>query len=176
MSKIGKKPITLENGVKATLIDGRCYLESSKGKLDYKIDSGLHCAIEDGKITLELKSSDKHAKAMWGTTRALLANAVQGLHKPWVKILELKGIGYKVSVSGKTLTLAIGYTPFKHTVADDVDVSCPNQTQIALSCINRERVGLAAAQIRDYKKPDSYQGYGIRYLGEIVKTKSAAKK
>lgn len=166
----------LEPGVKAIVSDGRCYLESSKGKLDYKIDSGLECTVADNKIALKLMSTDKHAKAMWGTTRALLANAAQGLHKPWSKTLELKGIGYKVALSDKTLTLSIGFTPFKHVVPSDIDISCPNQTQIALSSINRERVGQAAAEIRSYKKPDAYQGYGIRYLGEVVKTKTAAKK
>lgn len=176
MSKIGSKVIVLEKGVTAILKDGRCYLESSKGKLDYPIDTGLECKIEDNKISLELKSGSKHSKAMWGTTRALLANAAVGLYKPWVKTLELKGIGYKVKLNGKTLNLSIGYTPFDHVVPADVEVTCPVPTQIVLSGIDKERIGLVASQIRAHKEPDAYKGYGIRYLGENIKLKAVSKK
>lgn len=176
MSRIGKKPIILEGGVKAKLEKGVCYLESSSGKMSVPIEGDLECQIVDNTITIELKGSSKHAKAMWGTTRALLANAAAGLHKPFVRTLDLKGIGYKAKVDGKRLNLALGFTPFDVYIPEDVTVTCPTQTQIVVSGINKQRVGLVASEIRAHKKPGAYHGEGVRYSDEKVVLKSVSKK
>lgn len=176
MSRIGKKPIILESGVKAVLKDSICHLESSHGKISVPVNADLECAIEGNEINIILKGSSKHARAMWGTTRALIANAAAGLHQPFVRKLDLKGIGYKAKVDGKKLNLALGFTPFDVIIPDDVQVACPVPTQIVVTGINKQRVGLVSSEIRAYKKPGAYHGEGVRYSDERVVLKTVSKK
>jgi len=176
MSRIGKKPIKLESGVKAELKNGVCTLESSNGKISVPVCADLECEITGDIINLSLKGTSKHAKAMWGTVRALLANAATGLHKPFSRTLDLKGIGYKAKIEGNKLNLALGFTPFDMIIPADVKVVCPTATQIVVSGIDKQRVGLVASEIRAKKKPGAYHGEGIRYSDEKVILKAAAKK
>lgn len=176
MSKIGKQPIAITSGIEASIKDGICTLKSTLGELSYPIHNNLNCKLEDNQIFIEKLGTSKFAKQMWGTTRALLANAIKGLSTPWEIRLEVRGIGYKVKIENDKLHFAIGRTPFYHQVAKDVKFSCPTATQIVLSSSDKQRVGQEASIIKSYKKPDLYKGYGIREIGEKVRIKQVTKK
>lgn len=162
MSRIGNKPVPLNSAVNAVLDKSVLTLKSTLGEIAIPIDSRLNCVISSDQIAIECNNKD--ARAIWGTVRALVANAVRGLVEPWSVTVEMHGVGYKVKQSGNTLTLHAGMTPIEHQVSSHVKVNCPTATQIVLTCYNKEWVGQAAADIIAYRKPDKYKGYGFKRI------------
>jgi len=169
MSRIGKKPIPLPSGVKITVGD-RLEVTGPKGTLSVPIPAGI--SVEQGPGKLEIKrSGDEHA-ALHGLTRALAANAVQGVSGGFVRELDIVGIGYRADVKGKVATFTLGYS---HTIEfllpDGVDLKIDKQTHLVLSGHDRQLLGQVAANIRALRKPDPYKNKGIRYTGEALRKK-----
>src|SRR5689334_24904944 len=169
MSRIGKKPIPLPNGVKIA-IGEQLEVTGPKGKLTVPIPAGI--SIEQGKGTLDIKrASDDHA-ALHGLTRALAANAVQGVSSGFTRELDIVGIGYRADVKGKIATFTLGYShPIELLLPDGVDLKIDKQTHLVLSGHDRQLVGQVAANIRALRKPDPYKNKGIRYKGELLRKK-----
>ena len=169
MSRIGKKPIPLPSGVKVA-IGEQLEVTGPKGKLTVPIPAGI--TIEQGSGKLEIKrASDDHA-ALHGLTRALAANAVQGVSGGFTRELDIVGIGYRADVKGKIATFTLGYShPIEFLLPDGVDMKIDKQTHLVLSGHDRQLLGQVAANIRALRKPDPYKNKGIRYTGEVLRKK-----
>jgi large subunit ribosomal protein L6 len=169
MSRIGKKPIPLPSGVKVKIGD-QLEVQGPKGKLLVPIPRGIQVVQADGKLELK-RDSDDHA-ALHGLTRALAANAVQGVSGGFVRELDIVGIGYRADVKGKVATFTLGYShAIEFLLPEGVDMKIDKQTHLVLSGHDRQLLGQVAANIRALRKPDPYKNKGIRYTGEALRKK-----
>jgi large subunit ribosomal protein L6 len=169
MSRIGRKPIPLPKGVKVQ-IGEQLEVTGPKGKLSVPIPPGISIEETDGRLDVK-RSGDEHA-ALHGLTRALAANAVQGVSTGFVKELDIVGIGYRADVKGKVATFTLGYShPIEVLLPDSVDLRIDKQTHLVLSGHDRQMLGQVAANIRALRKPDPYKNKGIRYTGEALRKK-----
>jgi large subunit ribosomal protein L6 len=169
MSRIGKKPIPLPKGVKVS-VGERLEVAGPKGTLTVPIPSGITVEQADGRLELK-RASDEHA-ALHGLTRALAANAVQGVSTGFTKELDIVGIGYRADVKGKIATFTLGYShPIEVLLPDGIDLKIDKQTHLVLSGHDRQLLGQVAANIRALRKPDPYKNKGVRYTGEALRKK-----
>ena len=169
MSRIGKKPIPLPNGVKIT-VGEELEVTGPKGKLKVPIPAGITFEQADGKLEVK-RSGDEHA-AIHGLTRALTANAVQGVSDGFTRELDIVGIGYRADVKGKVVTFTLGYShPIEMLLPEGVDIKIDKQTHLVLSGHDRQLLGQVAANMRALRKPDPYKNKGVRYTGEALRKK-----
>jgi len=169
MSRIGKKPIPLPSGVKVQ-IGEQLEVIGPKGKLTVPIPPGITIEQADGRLELK-RASDGHA-ALHGLTRALAANAVQGVSGGFTRELDIVGIGYRADVKGKIATFTLGYShPIELLLPEGVDLKIDKQTHLVLTGYDRQMLGQVAANIRALRKPDPYKNKGIRYTGEALRKK-----
>ncbi len=169
MSRIGKKPVPLPSGVKVQ-IGERLEVTGPKGKLTVPIPPGIHVSQADGK--LEIKRDNDEQAALHGLTRALTANAVQGVSAGFTRELDIVGIGYRADVKGKVATFTLGYShPIEFLLPDGVDLRIDKQTHLVLTGYDRQLLGQVAANIRALRKPDPYKNKGVRYTGESLRKK-----
>jgi len=169
MSRIGKKPIPLPGGVKIK-VGEQLEVTGPKGKLTVPIPEGITFEQVDGKLEVK-RASDEHA-AVHGLTRALAANAVQGVSAGFVRELDIVGIGYRADVKGKIATFTLGYShPIEVLLPEGVDLKIDKQTHLVLAGHDRQLLGQVAANIRALRKPDPYKNKGIRYTGEVLRKK-----
>ncbi|XOB40426.1 MAG: 50S ribosomal protein L6 [Candidatus Nealsonbacteria bacterium] len=175
MSRIGKKPIEIPEGVEVKIENGKVTIKGPKGELFWGVRPEIGVEVKEGKIFVLPKVSTKKTKAFWGLTRALLANMVKGVVEGYQKKLEIRGLGYKAKLEGEDLVLQVGFThPVKLKIPEDIKILVEKNI-ITVSGINKERVGLIASKIRKVKRPEPYKGKGIRYLGEQVRRKAGKK-
>ena len=169
MSRIGKKPIVLPAGVKVQIGD-RLEVTGPKGKLTVPIPEGISVVQAAGK--LEVRRATDDCAALHGLTRALAANAVQGVSAGFTRELDIMGVGYRAAVSGNVATFTLGYShPIEVLLPDGVDLRIDKQTHLVLSGHDRQLLGQVAANIRSLRKPDPYKNKGIRYTGEALRKK-----
>ncbi|MBV9611084.1 MAG: 50S ribosomal protein L6 [Acidobacteriaceae bacterium] len=170
MSRVGKKPIPLPQGVKVT-IGERLEVQGPKGKLSVPVPAGVR--IEQKNNHLEVVRDDDQFAALHGLTRALAANAVQGVSTGFTRELDIVGTGYRADVKGKVATFTLGYShPIELLLPDGVDLKIDKQTHLVLSGYDRQVVGQIAAQIRALRPPDPYKNKGVRYTGEPLRKKA----
>ncbi|MGA2592886.1 MAG: 50S ribosomal protein L6 [Bryobacteraceae bacterium] len=169
MSRIGKKPIPLPKGVKIQ-IGEQLEVTGPKGTLTVPIPAGVHVKQTDGRLDL-VRDSDQQS-ALHGLTRALAANAVQGVSTGFTRELDIVGIGYRADIKGKVATFTLGYShPIEVLLPDGVDLKIDKQTHLVLSGHDKQMLGQVAANIRALRKPDPYKNKGIRYTGEQLRKK-----
>src|ERR1035438_6878170 len=169
MSRIGRKPIPLPKGVKVQ-IGEQLEVTGPKGKLLLPIPPGI--TFEQTAGRLDVKRAGDEQAALHGLTRALAANAVQGVSSGFVKELDIVGIGYRADVKGKVATFTLGYShPIEVLLPDSVDLKIDKQTHLVLSGHDRQMLGQVAANIRALRKPDPYKNKGVRYTGEVLRKK-----
>jgi large subunit ribosomal protein L6 len=169
MSRVGKKPIPLPKGVKVQIGD-ELHVEGPKGKLTVPIPAGIKIQQNDGELELVRESDDR--APLHGLTRALAANAVQGVSTGFTKELDIVGVGYRADVKGKVATFTLGYShPIEVLLPEGVDLKIDKQTHLVLSGYDRQMLGQVAANIRALRKPDPYKNKGIRYTGEVLRKK-----
>ena len=173
MSSIGNKAITIPEGVEVTVSSGNeVTVKGPKGTLTRQFSPILTIEVKDGVCTVSRPNDEKTTKQLHGTTRALIHNMVEGCHQEFTRSLEIVGIGYRAAVSGKKLTLNVGFShPVEFEIEDGLKVECPSATEIKISGIDKQRVGEFAANVIDTKKPEPYKGKGIKYKGEHVRRK-----
>ncbi len=175
MSKIGKKLISIPDGVEVKIADGRLEVKGKLGALSLLILDKITAELKDKTLVFSASGEGKQARANWGTMRALAQNAVIGVSEGYVKYLELEGIGFKASLEGKTLVLNIGFThPVKFTPPEGIALAI-EKSSIKISGIDKAMVGEVAAQIRELRKPEPYKGTGIKYRGEVIARKEGKK-
>jgi large subunit ribosomal protein L6 len=168
MSRIGKKPIEIPPGVQVKIEGNRVYVEGPKGKLSKEFRPEIGVEIKEGKILVFPQKSSKITKALWGTTRQLIFNMIEGVTKGYEKKLEIEGLGYKATLEGKNLVLRVGYShPVIITPPEGVIISV-DKNIITVSGIDKELVGQVAANIKKVKPAEPYKGKGIKYLGEKI--------
>jgi large subunit ribosomal protein L6 len=169
MSRVGKKPIPVPSGVKIQIGD-QLKVQGPKGTLEVPVPAGIRVQQSDGKLEL-IRESDAYA-ALHGLTRALLANAVQGVSTGFTRELDIVGIGFKADVKGKLATFTLGYShPIEVLLPDGVDLKIDKATHLVLSGYDKQVLGQVAANIRALRKPDPYKNKGVRYTGEVLKKK-----
>jgi len=186
MSRIGSKAITIPEGVELSVNGQDVKAKGKLGELDLRIHDEVSIKIEDvanddGKtqkvVTLEPKSKSRFAQQIWPTMRTLVNNIVIGVSEGYSKKLEIKGVGYRGNLQGKTLVLALGFShEVRYEVPEGVTLKMDGQTNIEISGIDKQKVGQVAAKIREFKKPEPYKGKGIRYADEYVIRKEGKKK
>ena len=173
MSRIGKLPVDVPSGVTCRMADGRFFAKGPKGEQSEPIHADMQVSIETGAVTINRPSDQKRHRSLHGLSRTLIANAVHGVVQGFSKKLEIKGVGYKAEVKGKTLVLNVGYSnPVEYPIPDGIEIKTESPTLMTVSGISKQRVGQVAAEIRRFRKPEPYKGKGIRYFGEVVKQKA----
>lgn len=169
MSRIGKMPIPVPTGVKIDIKGQDIKVTGSKGSLNRTIHSGISIALKDNEILVSGGDNDKKVNAFRGLMRSLVNNMVLGVTEGFKKVLVIEGVGYRANISGKTLSLSVGYSnPVDFTLPDSVSGSVDNNTKITLESIDKEILGMTASQIRSIRKPEPYKGKGIRYEDEHI--------
>jgi large subunit ribosomal protein L6 len=177
MSRIGKKPIEIPSGVTLTLDGQTVSVKGPKGQLAWTVAEEVEIKQEDGALTLSPRDESQRARAMWGLSRSLVANMVEGVTKGYEETLELVGVGYRAAMKGNALSLQLG---FSHDVdikaPEGISFAVPKQTEIKISGIDKQLVGETTARIRRIRPPEPYKGKGVRYAGEQVRRKEGKKK
>ncbi len=172
MSRIGKKPVAVPAGVKASVQGQNISLQGPKGKLDLSVHPRLKVSVKDNQIAVERPSDVRTDRALHGLTRSLIQNMVLGVTQGYLKELEIVGVGFKAQVKGKILNLSLGYThPIDFNIPEGIEIKCPNPTRIAVTGTNKQQVGQVAAEIRGFFEPEPYKGKGIHYVGEVIRRK-----
>jgi large subunit ribosomal protein L6 len=177
MSRIGKNPVAIPQGVDVQIAGDVLTAKGKIGTLKTNLSSEVTTTVEDGKVWVKPNSETKRARALWGTTRAIVNNMVAGVSKGFEKSLEINGVGYRAAVQGKILNLQLGYShDVQFPIPDDVKIVCEKPTSIKVTGADRQRVGQVAAVIRGYRKPEPYKGKGIKYSTETIRRKEGKKK
>jgi large subunit ribosomal protein L6 len=177
MSRIGKKPVALVNGVSANISGQTIEVKGPKGTRSFTAGDNVTLAIENETITVTPRGTSKIARQQWGMSRSMIANLVTGVTTGFRKEMEIQGVGYRAAMNGTNLKLSLGYShEVNFEVPAGVTVSSPKQTEIIVEGIDQQLVGQVAANIREWKKPEPYKGKGIRYKGEFVFRKEGKKK
>lgn len=173
MSRIGRKPIEIPKGVSITKNGVSIKVKGPKGELESKLHSNIGIEIKDNEVIVTRPDDTKENKALHGLTRALIQNMVDGVVNAYTKTLDVIGVGYRAELKGKNLLLSIGYShPVYFIPPDGVTIQTPAQTQIVVSGIDKQLVGLVAAKIRSIRKPEPYKGKGIKYSDEQIQRKA----
>lgn len=172
MSRIGLKPIDIPNGVTVTVNGNVVTVKGSKGELTRSFHQDMKISVEDNKVIVSRPSDEKEHRSLHGTTRSLINNMIQGVTNGFARELELVGVGYRASKSGKKLVLNVGYShPVEIVPEEGIEIDVPSNTEIVVKGIDKERVGAVASNIRSVRTPEPYKGKGIRYKGEYVRRK-----
>lgn len=178
MSRVGKYPVIVPDGVNVTVEGGNILVKGKNGELSchYDVDH-VDVALDGGKVVVSPKAETKEARALWGTTRANVNTLVKGVTEGFKKDLELVGVGYKARVEGSKLIMSLG---FSHDVVVEtpkgLKITCASPTQISIFGADKQLVGQTASEIRNWRKPEPYKGKGIKYVGEYVRRKEGKKK
>ena len=177
MSRIGKKPVPLPQGVTATVSGQTVTAKGPKGELKFVVNDEVLVKFEDNQIAVEPRDQTKSARSKWGMSRTQIVNILQGVKDGFEKKLEISGVGYRAAMQGKNLQLALG---FSHDVVyqtpQGITISVPKPTEITVSGIDKQQVGQVAAEIREYRGPEPYKGKGVKYAGEKIVRKEGKKK
>jgi len=172
MSRIGKSPITLPEGVTVDIQADQLMVKGPKGELASAVPDGISFAVEDGVLVAKRADDQKRTRGFHGLARALAYNAVQGVTVGFKRELEIQGVGYRAQMQGKKLTMQLGFShSVEFAVPEGLKVTTPDQTHIVIEGNDKQQVGEIAAQIRRFRPPDAYKGKGIRYSDEVVRTK-----
>lgn len=173
MSRIGKNPVSIPEGV-AVEVEGRTVtVKGPKGEVSQEIPRNIGVTVDDGQVRVERPSDQARDKAMHGLARTLVANMVEGVTQGFSKRLEIVGVGYRAEAGGRTLRLSLGFShPIEYPVPDGVEIVTPSPTAIEVRGADKQMVGQVAAEIRAFRKAEPYKGKGIRYEGEQVRRKA----
>jgi large subunit ribosomal protein L6 len=177
MSRIGKHAVDVPSGVTVGIEGQAIRVKGKLGELSITLPPEIELALNDNKVTVQPRSQEQRARAMWGMSRSLVQNMVTGVTTGFTTRLDISGVGYRAAVDGKILTLQLGYShDIKYAVPDDVKIVCESPTSITVSGAHKQRVGQIAAEIRSFRKPEPYKGKGIRYSDETILRKEGKKK
>jgi large subunit ribosomal protein L6 len=172
MSRIGRQPIIIPEGVEVTIADNLVTVKGPKGELTGKILKGLEVAKNDNQVIVTQKTINPDTQKQFGLQRTLINNMVVGVSEGFTKELEINGVGFRAQMKGKTLEMSLGFShPIEYNAPEGVEVSV-NQNIITVTGYDKQKVGATAANIRMFKKPEPYKGKGIKYVGEHIRRKA----
>ncbi len=177
MSRVGKNPVQVPESVSCVLAESILSVKGKLGELSLALAPEVSVAQEGATLVVSPKSQDKRSISLWGTTRALIANAVRDVNDGFTKRLEINGVGYRAALKGNELNLQLGFShDINMTVPAGIDVKCEKPTLLAITGYNRQQVGEFAAKIRSLRLPEPYKGKGIKYDDEVILRKEGKKK
>jgi large subunit ribosomal protein L6 len=177
MSRIGKKPVPIPSGVTANVEGQTVMMKGPKGALAVVLPDDVAVKMDKGAIKVDPRAETKRALSMWGTSRTLVANLVAGVTKGFEDKLDITGVGYRASVQGKNLQIALGYShDVIYPIPEGIAIVTPKPTEIVITGIDKQKVGQVAAEIRGFRPPEPYKGKGVRYSGEYIFRKEGKKK
>jgi large subunit ribosomal protein L6 len=172
MSRIGKKLINLPESVSVNVLNGEVLVKGSKGELHLSIPTGVDISVDEQARTIKVDVKDSDESALWGTTRANIANMVIGVSTGWSRALELQGVGFRMELKGKKLVMRLGFShEVEYELPEGIDAKIDGAI-MTISGINRQLVGQVASEIRSLKKPEPYKGKGFRYTDETIRRKA----
>jgi large subunit ribosomal protein L6 len=172
MSRIGKKPIEIPEGVSVDVKPGAVVVKGPKGELSQDIVREMKVSLDDGIVTVERPTDRGEHRALHGLTRSLIANMVEGVTSGYERRLEIQGVGYRAQLKGKALEMSLGYShPVTVQAPDGIEFEVPQPTEVVVRGIDKQLVGEMAARIRKSRPPEPYKGKGVRYAGEQVTRK-----
>jgi large subunit ribosomal protein L6 len=172
MSRIGKQPIVIPAKVKVEVKGQKVHVEGPKGKLDLELPARTSLKVEGDKVVVSRSGEDAQARALHGTSRALVNNMVKGVSEGFVRKLEIQGVGFKAAVQGKVVNLALGFShPVNYAIPDQIKVTVEENTKLTIEGPDKILVGKVASEIRSFYPPEPYKGKGVRYAGEHVQRK-----
>ena len=177
MSRIGKKPVPVPAGVTATVDGQKVTAKGPKGELFFVANDEVSVKLEDNAVVVQPINESKDARSKWGMSRTMVENIFKGVKDGYERKLEINGVGYRASLQGKNLQLALG---FSHDVVyqtpEGISIAVPKPTEIVISGIDKQKVGQVAAEIREYRGPEPYKGKGVKYAEERIVRKEGKKK
>jgi len=177
MSRIGKKPVPVPSGITANVEGQTVKIKGPKGALQVVLHDDVAVKLDGGEIKVDPRFETKRARSQWGTSRTLIANLIAGVTKGFEQRLEINGVGYRASVQGKNLQIALGYShDIVYPIPEGITIATPRPVEIVITGSDRQKVGQVAAEIRDYRPPEPYKGKGIKYAGERIFRKEGKKK
>jgi large subunit ribosomal protein L6 len=177
MSRVGKKPVAIPAGVTAKIDGQKVAVKGGKGELSFVVPEDVEVVVDGGAINVTPRAETKRARAMWGMSRAMINNLVNGVSKGFERKLEITGVGYKAAVAGKNLQLSLGYShDVLYPIPAGVSITTPKPTEIAIAGIDKRQIGQIAAEIRSFRPPEPYKGKGVKYAGEFIFRKEGKKK
>ena len=177
MSRIGKRPVEMPQGVEIKLDGNVVNVKGPKGQRSFTAPSDVVVAMDDGAVTVKPANDSQRARQMWGMSRTQIDNCVKGVSEGFTRNLVIQGVGYRAAAQGKTLKLSLGYShDIDFAIPEGIEVKTPKPTEIEVSGIDQQKVGQVAANIREWRKPEPYKGKGIRYSDEYIFRKEGKKK
>ncbi|MGC2857074.1 50S ribosomal protein L6 [Novispirillum sp. DQ9] len=178
MSRVGKYPVEVPQGVTVSVTGAVLVAKGKLGEMQFELSPDLvDTTVEDGKVVVRPKNESKRARMMWGTTRARINNLVKGVSEGFQKNLDITGVGYRAAVQGNALQLNLGFShDVLYPIPEGITIKTPQPTQIEISGTDKQKVGQVASEIRSYRPPEPYKGKGVRYAGEQILRKEGKKK
>lgn len=177
MSRVGKNPVVLPQGVTADLKGQIVKVKGPKGELSFTVHDSVEPKLENGQVTVTPRNEERQTRALWATMQRRITNMVEGVNKGYEKSLEIEGVGYRCNLQGKELVLQLGFShDIRYQIPEGITIAVEKQTAIKVTGIDKEKVGQVAAEIRGYKPPEPYKGKGIHYVGEYILRKEGKKK
>ena len=177
MSRVGKYPVEIPQGVQVAISGGVLTAKGKLGELTLPLSDKVETTVEGNHVTVQPRNKEREARMMWGTTRANIANMVKGVSQGYTRSMEITGTGYRAAVQGRNLEMSLGYShPVVFPIPDGIKITCERPTAIKVEGIDKRLVGQVATEIRAWRLPEPYKGKGIRYSDEIIRRKEGKKK
>jgi len=177
MSRIGKKPVMIPEGVTATVEGQTVTAKGPKGELHFVVNKEVLVKMEEGAISVDPRDQTKGARSKWGMSRTMVSNILEGVKDGFEKKLEINGVGYRAAMQGKDVQLSLGFShEVVYKVPEGVTVACTKPTELVITGIDKQKVGQVAAEIRSYRPPEPYKGKGVKYADETIFRKEGKKK
>ena len=177
MSRVGKYPVEIPAGVEMAIAGRTLTAKGKLGTMTLELSDNVKATVEGGKFAVEPNGPGRAARMMWGTTRALVANIVEGVSKGYAKTMEIQGTGFRAAVTGPNLVINLGFShDVVYPVPEGITITTPRPTAITVTGVDKRQVGQVAAEIRSYRPPEPYKGKGVRYDNEVIRRKEGKKK
>ena len=177
MSRIGKKPVDIPEGVTATVEGQTVTAKGPKGELQFVVNKEVLVKMEEGSIKVDPRDNSKDSRSKWGMSRTMVSNILTGVKDGFEKKLEINGVGYRAAMQGTDVQLSLGFShEVVYKVPEGVTVACPKPTEIVVTGIDKQKVGQVAAELRSYRPPEPYKGKGVKYADETIFRKEGKKK
>jgi large subunit ribosomal protein L6 len=177
MSRVGKYPVAIPAGVELAIAGRTLTAKGKLGVMTLELSDDVKATVEDGKFAVAPNGPGRNARMMWGTTRALVANIVEGVSKGYAKTMEIQGTGFRAAVTGPNLVINLGFShDVVYPVPAGITITTPRPTAITVTGVDKRQVGQVAAEIRSYRPPEPYKGKGVRYDNEVIRRKEGKKK
>ena len=177
MSRVGKRPVPIPSGVTASVEGQTVKVKGPKGAVQLVLHDDIMAKLDKDQLQVDPRNETKRARALWGTSRALVRNVIVGVSKGFERKLEITGVGYRATVQGKNLQLALGYShDVVYPIPEGIQIVATKPTEITITGIDKQKVGQVAAEIRGFRPPEPYKGKGVKYAGEYIFRKEGKKK